>query len=390
VSRRAVRDVLLALKGVDLERLDGALVTRCEPDAVRHLFRVASGLESMVLGEQEIIGQVRRAAEIASRAGGAGLVMGKMAESALAAAKRARTETAIGAGAVSIGSAGVELARKVYGSLAGRRVLIVGAGEAARLASEHLRDAGVHDFVVANRGAERAARLAGAVGGRATTLDRIAEELSGVDLVVTATASPAPLVRLPEVREAMRRRSGRRIVFIDLAVPRDIDPEVHALPNVFVHDLDALRAIIEANLDRRRREAARAETIVEEGVERFLAWHRSLAATPTVVAFRERLEGIRAAELARHRREFREQDLPAVDALTRAIVRKILHAPTTRLRESSDGPLGASRVDALRHLFELEGTPSGEERGAHPAGASREEEGARPDGEETDATRDPR
>ncbi len=386
-SRRAVREVVLALKGVDLERLDGALVTRCEPDAVRHLFRVASGLESMVLGEQEILGQVRRAAEIASRAGGAGVVMGKMAESALAAAKRARTETAIGAGAVSIGSAGVELARKVFGSLAGRRVLVVGAGEAARLAAEHLAGAGVREFVVANRGAERGERLAGAVGGRAIGIDRIGEALAGVDLVVTATSSPAPLVRPPEVREALRRRSGRRIVFLDLAVPRDVDPDVNALPNVFVHDLDALRAIIEANLDRRRREVPRVEAIVEEGVERFLGWHRSLAATPTLVAFRERVEGIRTAEVARHRHAFREEDLPAVEALTRAIVRKILHAPTARLREEPNGILGAARVDALRHLFDLEGArPEGDGDGD----ASRRGEDAPGDAEEADATRDPR
>src|SRR5262245_41063917 len=174
-SRRHVRDVVLALKGVDLAGQDGALYTSREPDAVQHLFRVASGLESMVLGEPEILGQVRRAAEIASRAGGAGLIVGKMSELALAVAKRARTETAIGAGAVSIGSAGVDLARKVFGSLAERSVLVVGAGEAARLAAERLRDAGVRDFVVANRGEERGARLARAIGGQAVGLDRLGE-----------------------------------------------------------------------------------------------------------------------------------------------------------------------------------------------------------------------
>lgn len=356
VSRRHVRDVVLALKGVDLEGIGGALYTRCEPEAVRHLIRVASGLDSMVLGEQEILGQVRRAAEIAGRVGGAGLVVGKMAEVALAAAKRARTETAIAEGAVSIGSAGVDLARKVFGSLADRRVLVVGAGDAARIAAEHLREAGVRDFVVANRGSARGQRLAEAIGGRAIGLPRVGEELAHADLVVTATSSAAPLVRPPEVREALRRRSGRRIVFLDLAVPRDVDPQVNALPNVFVHDLDALRVIIEANLDRRRREVPRVEAIVEAGVARFLRWHRSLAAMPTLTAFRARVEAIRAAEIEKHRHAFREEDLAAVEALTWAIVQKILHSPSARLREAPDEILGASRIDALRHLFDLEET----------------------------------
>jgi len=354
-SRRLVREVVLGIKGFDLARLDGALYVRSEPDAVRHLFRVACGLDSMVLGEPEILGQVHHSADLASRAGGAGPVVGRMTELAFAAAKRARTETAIGAGAVSVASASVELARKVFGTLTGRRVLIVGAGEAAWRAAEHVRAAGAGEFVIANRGDERGRRLAEAVGGRAVPLATLARELAWADLVVTATSAPAPLVRPAEAREAIRRRGGRQIVFIDLAVPRDVDPLVNGVPNVFVHDLDALRSIVEANLERRRREVPRVEAIVEEGVARFLRWHRSLAVTPTLTQFRKRVEAIRVAEVERHRHRLGEADMAEVEALTRAIVNKILHTPTTRLREAPDELLGGTRVDALRHLFDLDG-----------------------------------
>jgi glutamyl-tRNA reductase len=354
-SRRLVRDVVLDLKGLDVASLDGALYVRREPDAIRHLFRVACGLDSMVLGEPEILGQVRQAAEIASRAGGTGLVVGRMTELALAAAKRARTETAIGAGPVSIASAGVELARKVFGALAERRVLVVGAGATARLAAEHLHAAGVRDFAIANRGAERAGRLAETIGGRRVALGDLASELAWADLVVAATSSPTALVGPAEVREAIRRRSGRRIVFLDLAVPRDIAPEVNAIPNVFVHDIDALRSIVEASLERRRREVPRVEAIVEEGVERFLRWHRALAVTPTLTAFRDRAEAIRLGEMEKYRHRIGADALPMVDALTRAIVRKILHAPTARLREATGDALGPARIEALRHLFDLDG-----------------------------------
>jgi glutamyl-tRNA reductase len=380
-TREVVRDVVLSLKGIDISRLDGALYVRRDPETVRHLFRVACGLDSMVLGEPQILGQVKHAAEIASQAGGAGLVTGKMIEIALSLGKRARSETGIGEGAVSVASAGVDLARKVFGSLRARRVLILGAGGTARLAAERLKEAGVADFAIANRTAERAHALAAAVGGVALDLARADERLAWADLVLTATASPRALITARAVSDALRSRGGRRLVFLDLSVPRDVEVEVNDLANVFVHDLDTLRTIVDATLDQRRREAPRVERIVEDGVERFLRWHGSLGVTPTLTAFRERVEAIRDAEILRHRARFREEDLPAIEALTRSIVQKILHSPTSRLRESAHEHLGPARVDALRHLFDLDD-------GAGPAKKPGEGHSEKTGGD--DSTRDPR
>jgi glutamyl-tRNA reductase len=348
-----VRDVLLSLKGVDIARTDGMLIVRHDPDSVRHLFRVACGLDSMVLGEPQILGQVREAAQIASDAGGAGLVMGKMVEIALAVAKKARHETGIGEGPISFPSAGVELARKVFGSLAGRHALVVGAGEIARLAVEHLRAAGVV-LAVANRTEARGRTLAAIAGGPYVELAGIPERLAWADLVVTATSSSTPLVDKIAVREAVRHRGARPLVFLDLSVPRNVDPDVNAMTNVFVHDVDALRSIVEANLEKRRREVPRVEAMIDEGIDRFLRWHRALAVVPTIAEFREHVEGIRAAELERFRGRLRESDRPLVEALTHGIVQKILHEPTSRLRESAEGGLGPGRVEAVRYLFGLD------------------------------------
>jgi len=321
---------------------------------MRHLFRVACGLDSMVLGEPQILGQVRDAAQIANEAGGAGLVLGKLTDIALAVAKRARHETAIGEGPISFASAGVELARKVFGSLEGRRALIVGAGEIARLAVEHICSSGIKSVVIANRSAERGAPLAESAGGTYVGLDRVPEQLVTADVVVAATSAREPLILTSTVRDALRHRGGRRIVFLDLSVPRNIEPGVNAMTNVFVHDVDALKTIVESNLDRRRREVPRVEAMIDDAVERFLKWHRSLAVAPTIAAFREQVERIREAEHAKFRGRIREEDRGAVEALTHSIVQKILHAPTSRLREGSETPLGPSRVEAIRHLFGLD------------------------------------
>ncbi|MFN0150303.1 MAG: glutamyl-tRNA reductase [bacterium] len=381
-----VRDVVLSMKGVDLASLDGLLVVRRAPDSMRHLFRVACGLESMVLGEPQILGQVRDAAQIANEAGGAGLVLGKLTEIAFAVAKRARHETAIGEGPVSFASAGVELARKVFGSLDGRRALIVGAGDVARLAAEHIRSAGVAGIVIANRSAARGAALAADAGGLHVGLDRLAEHLVTADLVVTATSSHEPLIRSSDVRDALRQRGGRRIVFLDLSVPRNVEPSVNAMTNVFVHDVDALRTIVESNLDRRRREIPRVEALVDDAVERFLKWHNALSLAPTIAAFRDHIERIREAEHAKFHGRIHEEDRRAVEALTHAIVQKILHAPTSRLREGSENPLGPSRIEAIRYLFELDDESSSSRRAGETAGAGDSSGGAAEKGR--DAARD--
>ena len=351
-----VAALLQEIKGMNLSGKEGRFFyTYREPESVRHLLRVACGLDSQVLGEPQITGQVKDALSLAARSGGSGPVIDRLLDTALHAAKRARSETAIGRGPVSSAYAAVSLAAKVLGSLAEKRVLVIGAGEMAALAATHFRDAGVTQFMVANRGRERALAFAKAFSARVVSLEALPVVLPGADVVVSATAAPSPIVREEMVRGAMKIRKNRSILFLDLAVPRDVDPQVARLPNVFLHDLDALGRIVAQSLAHRRAEVPRVESIVEEELARFLRWHRSLALKPTVTAFRGRIETLAREELARHKPRFRTEDHPALEALVHGIVQKLLHRPTTRLtRADEEDSDGIARIDAIRDLFGID------------------------------------
>ena len=359
---RFVAELLREIKGLDVSASGGAgsaakgyLYTYREPESLRHLFRVACGLDSQVLGEPQITGQVKEALALAARAGGSGPIIDRLLEAALRCAKRARTETGIGRGPVSSAYAAVSLTGKVLGPLGDKRALVIGAGEMATLAARHLQEAGVGQFVIANRGRERAERVAAPLGARVVTIEAIPVLLPGADIVVSATASPAPLVLEPMVRNAMKIRRNRPLLLIDLAVPRDIDPLAARLPNVFLHDLDALGGLVAQSLAQRRAEVPKVEAVIEEELHRFLRWHRSLALKPTITAFRGQVESVAREELERHRGRFRSQDLPALEALVNGIVQKLLHRPTTRLsRADQDGAEGIARIEAVRDLFGLE------------------------------------
>jgi glutamyl-tRNA reductase len=252
------------------------------------------------------------------------------------------------------------------GSLADKHVLLIGAGEMATLTARHFQEAGVTQYMIANRGRERGEALAAAIPARVVTLEAIPVLLPGADIVIGATSSPHPIVHEPVVRSAMKIRKNRPLLFIDLAVPRDIDPAVARLPNVFLHDLDALGALVAQSLTQRRAEVPKVQVIVEDELARFLRWHRSLAVKPTLTTFRNHFENVARAELERHRGRFRSEDHPALDALVHGIVQKLLHRPTTRLtRADEDGAKGIARIDAIQDLFGI-------------------------DPEETDADRDPR
>ncbi len=356
-----VSNLLREIKGMDLTGPAGSyLYTYHEPDSVRHLLRIACGLDSLVLGEPQITGQVKDAVSLAARQGGAGPVIERLLDAALRTSKRARTETWIGRGPISSAYAAVTLAGQVLGNLADKRVLIIGAGEMAALAARHLRDAGVTQFMVANRGRERAQALAASLAGRAISLEAIPVALPGADIVVGATASSGPLLFEPAVRNAMKIRRNRPLLLLDLAVPRDVDPLVSKLPNVFLHDLDALGALVARSLAQRRAEIPKVEAIVEEELARFLGWHRSLAVKPTVTAFRGHFERVAREELERHRRHFCPEDQAALDALVHGIVQKLLHRPTTRLTRSDEETAGGiSRIDAVRDLFGID-SPDGD------------------------------
>jgi glutamyl-tRNA reductase len=359
-----VTTLLREIKGMDLSGKEGRfLYTYREPDSVRHLFRVACGLDSQVLGEPQITGQVKDALSLAAKSGGSGPVIDRLLDAALRAAKRARTETAIGRGPVSSAYAAVSLATKVLGSLADKRLLLIGAGEMAALAGAHFRDAGVTQFMVANRSRERGESFAAAYCARVVSLEGLPVALPGADVVVSATSAPDLVVREEMVRQAMKIRKNRSLLLLDLAVPRDVDPRVAKLPNVFLHDLDALGGIVAQSLAHRRAEIPKVEAIVEEEMSRFLRWHRSLAVVPTVTAFRGQVETIAKQELERHKGKFRAEDHAALDALVHGIVQKLLHKPTTKLtRADEKAPEGIARIDAIRDLFGIDEEDSDADR----------------------------
>jgi len=347
-----VNDLLREIKGMDLGARGHRLYAYREPDSVRHLFRVACGLNSQVLGEPQIVGQVKDALTLAARSGGSGPVTERLLDAALRCAKRARTETGIGRGPISSVYAAVNLAAKVLGHLGTKRALVIGSGEMAGLAMCHLVDAGVGQFTIAARNRGRAESMAAHAAARVVSLEAIPVVLPGADIVVCATAAPGFIVMEAAVRAAMKIRKNRPLLLLDLAVPRDVDPLAARLPNVFLHDLDALAAIVAQSLEQRRAEVPKVETIIDDEVRRFMRWYGSLELKPTVTAFRGHFERIAQEELERHRGRFRPEDHPALESLTRAIVQKLLHRPTTRLnRAGEDGGQGLRRIDAVRELF---------------------------------------
>jgi glutamyl-tRNA reductase len=337
-------------RGLDPALLERSGFQRFGAEAARHLFRVAAGLDSMALGESEVLGQVRQALSIARETGTSKVVLHRLFESAMRTGKRVRTETEIAAHPLSLASIGVELADRVFGDFAFRTVLVLGAGETGALFARHAIEAGVRDLRIANRSIERAEELARRVGGRVLPFESLAAELYSADVVVGATASPQPLVTRPHVEAAMRQRRGRPMFFLDLAMPRDIAPEVRAVYNVFLYDLDGLEEVAAENRRRRLREVPRAESILEEELERFLSWFGNLSVVPTVTDLKRRLEGLRDGELARLPAGERERLRPLADS----IVAKLLHEPMRRLKSEEDQSRKLERVEAIRHLFDLD------------------------------------
>jgi glutamyl-tRNA reductase len=337
-------------RGLDRRVLEEAGFRRFGAEAVRHLFRVAAGLDSMALGESEVLGQVRQALSIARETGSSRNVLHRLFESAVRAGKRVRTETEIAVHPLSVASIGVELAEKVFGDLPNRALLLLGAGETATLFARHAVEAGLRDLRIANRTEANAQELAARVGARVVPWNVLADELASADVVVGTTASPTPVVRRTDVEAAMRQRRGQPMFFLDLAMPPDIDPEVRSLYNVFSYDLDGLQEIAAENRRRRSREIPGAERILEEELERFVAWYGTLEVVPTVTDLKRRLEEIRDMELGRLPPEDRERLRPLADS----VVARLLHEPMRRLKAEKDPAKRLDRVEAIRHLFDLD------------------------------------
>jgi glutamyl-tRNA reductase len=312
--------------------------------AALHLFRVAAGLDSLVPGEGEILGQVRTAFE----AGAPGPLLNRLFHDALHAGKKARTQTTIAENPASVSSAGAALAQQVFGDLAGRRVLIVGAGKVGELAARSLAARGAELVAVANRSDERGHELARRFGAHAIPIERLAEELGSADVAVTCTSAPGFVLGPEDVRE----RKGRPLFLIDLAVPRDVDPAVNEIDGCYLYNIDDLEAVVEASLSSRRREAERAEAIVAAEAERFRAWQASLEVVPTIASLRARAEAIRSAELSKAK--LSDEQREAVESITAQILNKLLHLPTVRMKEAAAAADGVLYADAVRHLFGLE------------------------------------
>jgi glutamyl-tRNA reductase len=346
----------------DFHRLQPAhvsphLYTYTDGEAARHLFRVASGLDSLVVGEPQILGQVKDAYSVASTERTAGPLLNKLFHSAFGVGKRVRSETALAEGAVSVSFAAVALAKKIFGSLTGRHVLVVGAGEMGKLTALHLKTQGIAKLAITSRTFSIAEQLAADVGGTLVAWDRLAAALLDSDIVVTATGSPTPILDRTRVAAAMPASRSRPLFLIDIAVPRDVAADVGEIEQVFLYNIDDLQAIVRENVDKRGAEVARAERIVDEEATKFGSWQRSRGAISTVVALRRRFEGIRRAELQRLEpklSQFSPEARGRVDEITRLIIEKLLLHPTEQLKSVHSPEAISQYADALGRLFGLE------------------------------------
>ncbi|MDO8616825.1 MAG: glutamyl-tRNA reductase [Dehalococcoidia bacterium] len=346
-------DLLNGIKGTQIDPAHFYVLQHRE--AVRHLFRVASGIDSMVLGESQILGQVRDAMSAATAAGTLNGVLSRVFHSALAAGKRARTETDIGRHAVSISSAAVALARESLGDLAGKTVLVISAGSMGKLAAKSLAQQPGARVLVANRTRERALAVAGEIGANteAVPFSQLGDALAGSDIVISGTSAEGFIIGPAEVRPLMAARNGRGLLFIDIAVPRDIDPAVREIRDVHLFDIDDIEAVAGEGWRERRAEVSRVEMIVEEEVNAFLEWWRSLDVYPVIAALRGRAEAIRRHELERTLRRLPEMDEGSrlrIEAMTAAIVKKMLDRPIARLKDGADKGL---YMEALQDLFDV-------------------------------------
>ena len=333
-----------ALERIAGAPLEGVLYRLHEEAAALHLFRVAAGLDSLVPGEGEILGQVRQAYEAVEP----GPLLDRVFRQALAVGKRVRTETAIGESPASVSSAAAALAAQVFGELAGRRVLLIGAGKVGELAASNLASRGAKIAFVANRSAERAAEVARRFGAEAIELSQVTDRLGSVDVAVSSTSSADLVLRAGDV-PAKRRRP---LFLIDIAVPRDLDPAIGTLDGCFLYDIDDLEAVVADTLAGRRAEADRAEQLVAEAATSFRSWRASLDVVPAIASLRARAEEIRTAELAKVK--VSDDERRTLESVTAQILNKLLHLPTIRMKEAAVSPDGAAYADAVRHLFGLE------------------------------------
>ncbi len=352
-----LRRFMASFHGISPEELENHLYDYQGEDAIKHVFRVAASLDSMVIGEPQILGQIKTSYGYASEFKTVGLILNRFLHKAFSVAKRVRTETNIAGNAVSVSFAAVELARKIFGSIDNKTVMIIGAGEMCELAARHFVNNGVTSVMVTNRTLERAQKLADEFQGRAVPFDDFANHLAQVDIVMTSTGAPNYILGHKKVEEVIRQRKNKPMFFIDIAVPRDIDPKVNDIANIYLYDVDDLQGVVQANLKERHKEAKKAEAIIDQEIGQFYRWLGSLDVVPTIVSLRRKMEDIRQGELTKtfsNLKDLGKKERKAIEALTSAIINKVLHEPTAVLKQSQNDSSGDSYVDAVRALFALE------------------------------------
>ncbi|MEJ5300246.1 MAG: glutamyl-tRNA reductase [Thermodesulforhabdaceae bacterium] len=325
-------------------------------EAVRHLFRVASGLDSMVMGEPQILGQIKDAYRNAAQQKTVGVILNRLLHKTFSVAKRVRSETGIGCRAVSVSYAAVELAKKIFGNLQGKKILLIGAGEMAELAAEHFMRNGASHLIIANRTMERAMELAKRFRASTIPFAHIMDAFETVDVVLSSTGSPELIISRQDVKACMKKRKHRPLFFIDIAVPRDIDPGVNELDNVYLYDIDDLQGIVEWNKEERKREAVRAEYIIEEETLKFQHWLQTLDVVPTIIAMRRKAEEIRSAELRKTMAQLShlsDKEKEAIVKMTESLVKKMLHDPIIFVKRKASRPSRQFYIDLVQQVFNL-------------------------------------
>jgi glutamyl-tRNA reductase len=354
---RTAKMFLSEFKKLPASQFEKSLYIHKGDDAVRHMFRVASSLDSMVVGEPQILGQIKEAYKMATLKKTSGVILNKLFHRTFFVAKRVRSETGIGDHAVSISYAAIELGRKIFGAFEGKKVLLIGAGEMAELVVDHLIRNKVGNILVANRTFENGVKLAKRFKGEAIRFEEIADSLPRVDIVISSTSSTDYVVTREQVKAIIRRRRNRPIFFIDIAVPRDIDPEINRLTNSYVYDIDDLKGVIDESIENRKNEAVKGERIVDEAVIGFRQWYDNLDVVPTIVALRNKMDGIAKAETRKTLHALKhlsDDDRQAIIRMTSAMINKILHDPTQLLKSNGYHQNKSGYLDITRKLFKLD------------------------------------
>jgi len=353
----SVKTYISEFKKIPISKFEQALYMHDGGEAVRHIFRVASSLDSMMVGEPQILGQIKDAYLTAILKKTSGVILNRLLHKTFFVAKRVRSETGIGDHAVSISYAAIELAKKIFGNLEGKKVLLIGAGEMAELAVEHLIRNRTGEIFVANRTFERGVELSNRFKGKAIRIEEIPDCLKLVDIIISSTGSPSFVIVSNQVKGVMRSRRNRPIFFIDIAVPRDIDPDINRLNNTYVYDIDDLKGVIEENIKDRSRESIKGERIVDEAVISFQQWFESLGVVPTIVALRNKIDSIARSEVDRTLQSLNhlsDNDCQAIYRMTNSLINKVLHDPTLFLKSNGCHGDRSAYIDLTRKLFKLD------------------------------------